>query len=284
MIGRGGAVRMQPMNIAPLLSTAALAVALTLVSTDALAWGAQGHRLVGSVAEQRLTAQTRAEVARLLANEPTPTLAAIAPWADELRAKDPGLGKRSSSWHYVNLGEDDCLYEAERNCRNGNCVVEALKTQTAILADRSRPDAERAQALKFVVHFVGDIHQPMHAGYSHDKGGNDFQVQFNGRGTNLHSLWDSGMLNTRKLDDAQYVQRLDALPAPRFAKRSNIDADAAQWAEASCRIAIAPGVYPATRTLSEEYTTTYRPVAERELRLAGERLAVLLNDTLGKKR
>jgi hypothetical protein len=271
------------MKIASLLSSSALVLALTVVSTDALAWGAQGHRLVARIAEPRLTPQTRAEVARLLANEPTPTLAAIAPWADELRAKDPGLGKRSAGWHYVNIGEDDCQYDVERNCRNGNCVVEALKTQTAILGDRSRPDAERAQALKFVVHFVGDIHQPMHAGYGHDKGGNDFQVQYNGRGTNLHSLWDSGMLNTLKLDDDAYTKRLSALKAPKVAKRSAITTDAVQWAEASCRIAIAPGVYPTQRTLAPEYTATYLPVAEAELRLAGERLAVLLNDTLGKR-
>jgi len=271
------------MKIASLIPASALALALTLISTDALAWGAQGHRLVARVAEQKLTPQTQAEVARLLASEPGATLASIAPWADELRAKDPGLGKRSAGWHYVNIGEDDCHYEIERNCPNGNCVVEALKTQTAILGDRSRSDAERAQALKFVVHFVGDIHQPMHAGYGHDKGGNDFQVQFNGRGTNLHSLWDSGMLNTLKLDDDAYTRRLTALKAPKVGKRSAIGTDAVQWAQASCRIAIAPGVYPATRTLSPEYTATYLPVAEAELRLAGERLAVLLNDTLGKR-
>ncbi|MFY0183133.1 endonuclease [Stenotrophomonas maltophilia] len=271
------------MKMPSLLPATALALALTLVSTDALAWGAQGHRLVARIAETRLTPQTQAEVDRLLAAEPDPTLHAIAPWADQLRAKDPGLGKRSAGWHYVNIGEDDCHYEVQKHCRNGNCVVEALKAQTAILGDRSKSDAERAQALKFVVHFAGDIHQPMHAGYGHDKGGNDFQVQFNNRGTNLHSLWDSGMLNEQTLDDDQYLKRLLALPKPAFATRSNIDADAVQWAEASCRIAIAPGVYPDKRTLEPSYAATYRPVAERELRLAGERLAVLLNDTLGKR-
>ena len=248
---------MRPMKIASLIPATALALALTLVSTDALAWGAQGHRLVARVAETRLAPAAQAEVDRLLASEPDPTLHAIAPWADELRAKDPGLG--------------------------GNGIVEALKVQTAILGDRSKSDAERAQALKFVVHFTGDIHQPMHAGYGHDKGGNDFQVQFNNRGTNLHSLWDSGMLNALKLDDDQYLKRLMALPAPKLGKRSSINTDAVQWAEASCRIAIAPGVYPGKRTLAPEYAATYRPVAEQELRLAGERLAVLLNATLGKR-
>lgn len=274
---------MGPMKISFLFRASTLALALTLVSTDALAWGAQGHRLVARVAESRLTPTTRAEVDRLLANEPVPTLAGVAPWADELRGKDPGLGRRSARWHYINMGEDDCQYLPATQCSNGNCVIEALKAQTAILGDRSRSDAERAQALKFVVHFVGDIHQPMHAGYGHDKGGNDFQVQYNGRGTNLHSLWDSGMLNTRKLDDEAYAARLNKLPKPKFSKRANINADAVAWAEASCRIAIAPGVYPPKRTLQAGYTDTYLPVAERELRLAGERLAVLLNDTLGKR-
>lgn len=274
---------MRPMKIASLIPATALALALTLVSTDALAWGAQGHRLVARVAETRLTPAAQAEVDRLLASEPDPTLHAIAPWADELRAKDPGLGKRSARWHYVNIGEDNCHYEAQKHCKGGNCIVDALKVQTAILGDRSKSDAERAQALKFVVHFTGDIHQPMHAGYGHDKGGNDFQVQFNNRGTNLHSLWDSGMLNELKLDDDQYLKRLMALPAPKPGKRSSINTDAVQWAEASCRIAIAPGVYPGKRTLAPEYAATYRPVAEQELRLAGERLAVLLNATLGKR-
>ena len=77
-----------------------------------------------------------------------------------------------------NMGEDDCQYQPASQCANGNCVVEALKAQTAILGDRSLTDGERLQALKFVVHLVGDIHQPMHAGYAHDKGGNDFQLQF----------------------------------------------------------------------------------------------------------
>ena len=271
------------MKIASLLPATALALALTFVSTDALAWGAQGHRLVARIAETQLTPQAQADVARLLAGEPDPTLHAIAPWADQLRAKDPGLGKRSAGWHYVNIGEDDCRYQVQKHCTDGNCVVEALKAQTAILGDRSKSDAERAQALKFVVHFAGDIHQPMHAGYGHDKGGNDFQVQFNNRGTNLHSLWDSGMLNEQKLDDDQYFKRLMALPAPKVGKRSSIATDAVEWAEASCRIAIAPGVYPTRRTLGPEYTATYRPIAEQELRLAGERLAVLLNATLGKR-
>ena len=163
----------------------------------------------------------------------------------------------------------------------GQLIVEALKAQSAILGDRNLTDGERLQALKFVVHLVGDIHQPMHAGYGHDKGGNDFQLQFGNRGTNLHSLWDSGMLNTRKLDDAGYLPVLRALPAPKLARQSNPQRDPQNWAEASCRISVQPSVYPATHTIGDEYAERYRPVAEAQLRLAGENLAQLLNRVLG---
>ena len=156
-----------------------------------------------------------------------------------------------------------------------------MKAQSAILGDRSLTDGERLQALKFVVHLVGDIHQPMHAGYAHDKGGNDFQLQFGNRGTNLHSLWDSGMLNTRKLDDNGYLPVLQGLRAPKLARQSNPQRDPQTWAEASCRISMQAGVYPATRKIGDEYTERYRPLAEAQLRLAGENLAQLLNRVLG---
>ncbi|KRG53936.1 S1/P1 nuclease [Stenotrophomonas maltophilia] len=264
-----------------LFLAAALAPALLFVSAPAHAWGAQGHRLVAEVADARLTPTARAEVDRLLATEPDATLASIAPWADQLRAKDPGLGRRSAGWHYVNIAEDNCHYEAPKHCRNGNCIVEALKAQSAILGDRNLTDGERLQALKFVVHLVGDIHQPMHAGYAHDKGGNDFQLQFGNRGTNLHSLWDSGMLNTRKLDDAGYLPLLQGLRAPKLARQSSPQRDPQTWAEASCRISMQAGVYPAKRKIGDEYTERYRPLAEAQLRLAGENLAQLLNRVLG---
>lgn len=265
-------------RLTALVSGLALAT-LLLLPAQALAWGAQGHRLVARIAEPRLTADARAEVERLLALEPGATLASIAPWADQLRAEDPDLGRRSARWHYVNMAEDGCNYDQPKHCPDGNCVIEALKAQGNRLADTDLPDVERLQALKFIVHFVGDMHQPMHAGYGHDRGGNDHQVQFDGRGTNLHSLWDSGMFNALKLDDERYLQRLLALPA-NDAATASLHADTTAWAEDSCRIATRPGVYPSRRTLGERYAAEWRPVAEVQLQLAGERLAALLNNLL----
>jgi hypothetical protein len=105
------------------------------------------------------------------------------------------------------------------------------------------------------VHLVGDIHQPMHAGYAHDKGGNDFQLQFGNRGTNLHSLWDSGMLNTRKLDDAGYLPVLQSQRAPKLARQSNPQRDRRPGpkpaAASPCKLAfIRPRVKSVTSTPS----------------------------------
>ncbi len=262
-----------------LLLSVAAALAAAAPST-AFAWGGQGHRLVARVAETELTPQARAQVAALLAGEPDPTLAGIASWADGLREHDPDLGKRSSRWHYVNLGEHDCAYDPPRDCPDGNCVIAALERQTALLADRDQPLAARRQALKFVVHFVGDIHQPMHAGYAHDKGGNDYQLQVDGQGSNLHSLWDSGLLNGAHLSDDAYLQRLLALPATPATAAPALPPPATAWAQAACRIAIAPGVYPRGHVLPDGYAAHYRPLTEAQLREAGDRLAAVLNAAL----
>ena len=159
-------------------------------------------------------------------------------------------------------------------------MVEAIRKQTEILADRSRPREQRLQALKFVVHFVGDVHQPLHAGYAHDKGGNDVQINLNGRGSNLHSLWDSGMLNSAGLDENAWLQRLKALPLAVTLSQPALPPDSIGWAETSCRIALQPGFYPRKPTIDDEYVQTWRPEAEAQLRRGGTHLAALLNAAL----
>lgn len=261
---------------------ALLALALTGAPSLALAWGRTGHMLVAELAESDLSPETRRQIDALLATEPGATLPNIASWADELRKEDADLGKRTAKWHYVNLGESDCHYDPPRDCRNGDCEVEALKSQTAILANRSLPAAQRLQALKFVVHLVGDAHQPLHAGYARDKGGNDVQVNVDGDGSNLHSLWDSGLLRHTGLDHDALLARIRALPRPDAGAGTTSPPDAALWAEASCRIALSPGLYPGGAKIGQAYFDQWTPVAEQQLRLAGVRLAGVLNAALGK--
>jgi hypothetical protein len=254
----------------------------SLLPAGAFAWGPKGHRLVAELAATELSPQARAEVARLLRGAPEPTLAGVSNWADELRdnpdAADPDLGKRSARWHYVNLAEDDCGYRPPAHCPDGDCVIEAIVRQRALLADRRQPDAVRAQALKLLVHFVGDAHQPLHAGYARDKGGNTIQLQVDGQGSNLHRLWDSGILASADMSERRYLRHLQRMPLPPQA-RIGIDSPAA-WAEASCRIVLKDGFYPPRPKLQPAYFTQWRPTADMQLRIAGHRLAALLNTAL----
>ncbi len=252
-------------------------VAIAAFPSASRAWGPQGHRLVAAVAEARLSPKIGQEVARLLRGEPEPTLSGVSNWADELRENNADLGRRSTRWHYVNLAEDGCTYDAARDCPNGDCVIEAIRRQQSLLADRRQPDAVRAQALKFLVHFVGDVHQPLHASYARDRGGNDYQLQVDGRGSNLHRVWDGNIVTGMGSDEAQNLARLRALRTP---LRGLGDTSAARWAEASCRIVLRDGFYPPLGNLAPEYLPRWRPTADAQLRLAGERLARLLERAL----
>lgn len=247
----------------------------SVTSFSALAWGGQGHRMVAAIGQTRLSPEARGQVQQLLALEGRQSLSEIASWADNLRSSDPDLGRRSASWHYVNLAENGCRYDAPRHCKGDDCVVEQIGLQGALLADTRLPPQQRLQALKFVVHFVGDIHQPMHAGKGVDKGGNDHQLSVDGHGTNLHSLWDSGMIDSTGRDDTSYLAHLLQLPDPRL-----LPANPVLWAENSCRLAVADGVYPPRGNLAADYIGKQIPLVELQLRSAGEQLGLLLNQLL----
>lgn len=250
----------------------------SLLPAVAHAWGPKGHRLVAGLASGELTPQSRTEVARLLRGETEPTLAGVANWADDLRQHNPNLGKRSARWHYVNLAEDDCRYRPSADCPDGDCLIEAIVHQRDLLADRRQPAAVRAQALKFLVHFVGDAHQPLHAGDARDRGGNTIQIQLDGKGSNLHWLWDGEVIASAQMSERRYLQHLQRMPMPAHA-RIGID-DPATWAEASCRIVLRDGFYPKRAKIGPAYFSQWRPTADEQLRIAGHRLAALLNAAL----
>nr|WP_245966004.1 S1/P1 nuclease [Pseudorhodoferax soli] len=239
-----------------------------LLPSTANAWGQRGHRLIAELAQTQLTPKARLEVARLLAPEPGATLASISTWADEQRSP------ATAAWHYVNFPRTSCSYDAARDCAGGRCVVGALEQQLRIL--QSAPgDEARFLALKYVVHLAGDVHQPLHAGFADDRGGNSYQLQAFGKGTNLHALWDSGLLHNRVEDSSATLARLAQIGVPRAKRRVSV----VQAAEESCGITSRPDFYP-TRTLDDEYAIRFTPIMERQLALAGARLAELLNDAL----
>lgn len=261
-----------------LLPTVVLALyGLLLVVAPARAWGPDGHRIVGQLAEQALTPAARTQVQDLLAAEPEPTLAGVSNWADDIR-KDEAW-RYTGPWHYLNVPDLGCDYQPPRDCPDGNCVIGAIAAQTRVLADRAQPRQKRVEALKFVVHFVGDVHQPLHAGLRADRGGNDFQIAYRGEGWNLHSTWDSLILREPLQHDGGWQRmsaRLARVKRDRAAAPTRGD-DAREWAMESCALIDAQHLYPTRHTLRSDYLDQHRPLAEQRLRVAGARLAALLN-------
>lgn len=248
---------------------------LAVSAPAAFAWGPDGHRIVGAIAQAHLTPEARATVIDLLADEAEPSLAGVANWADEIRPEE--AWKYTGPWHYVNLPDLECHFAATRDCPDGNCVIGAIERQMQRLADTGIARQQRIEALKFVTHFVGDAHQPLHAGLRTDRGGNDFRIRFHDEDWNLHSVWDSLILRAPVARDggwAATAQRLGA-SAPVLA----VDAPEA-WAEESCRLIRSAHIYPGKHRIRGAYLRQQRPIVEQRLQTAGMRLAALLNAAL----
>lgn len=254
---------------------AALCALLSVAVNPALAWGPDGHRIVASLAEAQLDDSTRTEVMRLLAVSGDSSLADVSNWADDVR-EDPAqqeLSRQTSRLHYINFSDSGCRFEAESICAKGQCVVAAIEKYADRLANKKLSDAQRAESLRFLVHFVADAHQPLHAGYRPDKGGNTFQVRIDGEGSNLHRVWDSKIISSRHLAWPEYARQLS--PEPSIAANG----DAREWAEQSCRIT-RHDVYPTSRNITPTYLANQLDTVDLQLRRAAARLALVLNRSL----
>lgn len=252
------------------------------VAPAAMAWGPLGHRIVAGLAWDQLTPATRAAVKKLLDSEsPYISLVSIANWPDKLRdyPDKHRLWEHTRRMHYINFDSSDCNYKPKLQCRHGQCIVAALEHYEAVLGNRHLPTRERLQALKFVVHFVGDEHQPLHAGYRKDAGGNFYKVTFFGEKSELHRVWDSGMLDTREMTWKPYVKFLETEGPVTLPQAEPGVSSPVQVAEASCRIT--RDIYPEGHTIGKTYVKRWLPVAEHQLRLGGARLAEVLNRILG---
>lgn len=266
--------------LASLLLTVAIVVAVhpiaqATVPSAAMRWGPMGHRIVARVAATRLSPEAAHEVSRLLDGG---TLASVANWADSFRVTHPETGP----WHYVDIPTWESSYNAERDCKDRKCVIEALTDQIAILGDKRRSKDDRAQALKFVVHFMGDMHQPLHAGERADKGGNDVKLTFNGNASNLHSVWDSGLLNATGESEDALVATITARLATRGDLREMASGSITDWAVESHDYArdVVYRFLPPSLVLDSSYLREVRPVLEDRLLRGGVRLAAVLNRAL----
>ena len=248
---------------------------LIIFSIVLISWGVIGHRTVGKIAEDHLTANARAGVHDLLGNE---TLAEVSTWADEVRGQEKY--RQTGPWHYINLplGLSFEQFKARvENMLEAN-VYSALGQQIQLITDKTVSREQKVEALKFVVHFVGDLHQPMHVSRAEDKGGNTVQLNYEGQGTNLHALWDSKLIEHTGLDYQQLAEKCDhATPAQVRQWQSD---PVVKWMWESYEITsrlYAEVDTMSSRSIGQDYYTAHWTIIQQRLEQAGIRLAGLLN-------
>ena len=251
-------------------------ISVTLGS-HAGAWGEEGHQIVGTIAMTRLTPQARAAIIELLGND---DLAKAGLWADQIR------GDSKYDWakplHYVNAPRNENTIVLERDCAKGECVVGAITRFLTVASDSTKPIEERHEALKFAIHFIGDLHQPLHAGYADDMGGNRIQViAFGDKKTNLHALWDTVLIYRKSQGDWRGLAKAleTDMPAKEVAQwEGNLDPLA--WGNESRAITrVIYNELPANAKVGEAYYESNFPTVARRLAAGGVRLAAALNKT-----
>ncbi len=252
---------------------AVLSAFLCVSVSDALAWGDAGHRIISDIAWPRLTEESRTRIQAILKSE-TPGDAAI--WADGVTRQD---GRDTRSLHHLDVPAGLDQIELERDCPDLDCVVGGILRYQEVLKNPEEPDA-LLPALKFVIHFVGDVHAPLHTAFADGEGGTRVRVRFFGRRTNLHWVWDVGLIERQPLAwGSDLLRRSQNLDGVELAAWSKLDPLA--WARESNRIA--GGIPYPEGELGDAYVAQFLPLVERQLLKAGVRLAALLNATFARQ-
>jgi hypothetical protein len=247
--------------------------------SEAASWGASGHAIIAEIAQRRLHPQAVRKIRELLGGDVS--LASVASWADELALLRPN----TANWHFVNIPYDAVSYDPARDCKDtprGDCVINAIARARSLLSDRMVSRRQRAEALMFLIHFVGDVHQPLHAADRHDAGGSQVGVTFFDRPMSLHAVWDFGIIEKRTFDWGEYVRYLDQC----WLRGKDINAlqrgSPVDWALEAHRAAVDVAyVLPEDLNLSLAYYQRSLPIVDRQLALAGIRLAHVLNEAFG---
>jgi len=259
------------------------AAAASLLASPAFAWGKNGHRVVAAIADTQLNGLARANVEQILG--PGESLDEAANWPDEMRsAPEPFWQKTATPWHYVTL--NGTTYD---HAPPEGDALEALNRFSKTLKDPNASLADKRLALRFIVHLVGDLHQPLHVGKCCDKGGNDVKVSWFGKATNLHAVWDSQLLDEEQLSFTELAAKLERHISPLEVVKW-WDANPRDWITESAELRdtlypppAKPRVgendkdLPLLPELSYSYVYKFTPLMEQRLSQGGVRLAAYLD-------
>lgn len=277
----------------PYAFASATFVACSLHTLTASAWGPVGHQTIAFIAEDNLTPAAAAQVRRLLG--PDLGLADVANWADDVRVS---LRPETANWHFIQIADRGSVTRADESkfCKGSDCVVDQINADISVLRNPSTTTAQRFEALKFLVHFVGDVHQPLHCANDDDRGGNEKIVVFlkpgaHGKPTRmkLHAFWDH-LVELRTADDPKELALALGESITTEQKKKWATGTAADWAWESHTIAhdviypdFQPGPTPAAGIpLPKDYQSPkMREIVDGQLQKAGLRLAHTLNAIFG---
>lgn len=236
-------------------------------------WSKTGHRTTGEVAERHLSRKAKRAIDKLLDGQSLPL---VSTYGDDIKA-DSNF-KEFSPWHYVNFPLDKKYTDVEPSSLGD--IVMGIEKCIAMVKDENSSKEDKVFYLKFLVHLVGDLHQPMHVGREEDKGGNDIQLQWFGKGTNLHRLWDSNMIDDYGMS---YTELADNLPSLDKKEIKTIQqGNVYEWVEESQDLA--KELYASVEVgekLGYQYAYKYWGMLEAQLQKGGLRLAKVLNDIFG---
>jgi len=248
-----------------------LTASLIVLTIALVSWGQKGHKAIASIAEKHLKTNTKTIVSSYLKGE---TMSEASTWADEI-SNDPQY-KKTASWHYINLPlgltkEQFTDYVIKQDKDN---IYTAILKAEANLKDKTLSLAQKNQALKFLIHLVGDAHQPMHVSRVEDKGGNDVQVRFNGDGTNLHALWDGKLIDHEGFNYTEMAKKYD-WANPEQVKKWQADSPM-QWLWESYQVStqiydeVQPGGNIDEASYKKSIAIIHLRIAQAGVRLAGE--------------
>jgi hypothetical protein len=249
---------------------ASLAAGITLVL---ISWGPLGHHIVGEIAENHLTPKAKMAVHQLLGHE---TLADVSSWADDIRSQE----QETAPWHFLNLPTGLSFNDFRKRVETmpaGN-VYNAILSMEQTLKDSTAPKYKRVEALKFLVHFVGDAHQPMHVSRAEDKGGNSIAMAYNNEPTNLHAIWDSKILEQDGTNAGQLAAKYDHATPAQIKKWQSDPVIIWVWESYQISSLLYAEVDTMkTTNVGKDYYDAHITIVQQRLEKAGIRLAGVLN-------
>lgn len=254
----------------------ALFCALALSSVQAFAWGLTGHRIIAEIAQNHLSGRAKRNVNKIFDHQ---KMAYWANWPDFIKSDTTGVYKSTGTWHYVNIDPqpDFAKFKQELEAQAGPTMYTQVKVLSEQIKNKNTAEKDRKIALIFLIHIMGDMAQPMHTGRAGDLGGNKIDVTYFGKKTNLHSVWDSDLIDSQKYSYTEYAKLLDIKSKDDVKKIQTGTLE--DWIYESHKIA--NNIYantPSGSNLSYGYGYKYNDILENQLLNGGLRLAKVLND------